>query len=220
MNCPHAVLLCLVSLSPLVAAACERPLIVEDAKAMQVRAFFQAEHKKVVTFLGYSGAGYEDRAAMLQRAAGVLDRYQPASTIVNIGATPEGIGAVYEIAKQKGFRTAGVVSSQARDSNTALAPCVDVVFYVQDATWGGFLPGTLRLSPTSAAMIENSDVVVAIGGGAVARDELMVARKAGKKTRFFPADMDHHLAIEKAGRNGQRAPTDFRGAAGIAFRKR
>ena len=96
---------------------------------------------------------------------------------------PQGIGAVYDLAKRQGFLTSGIVSTQAKESKAALSPQVDIVFYVKDDTWGGLLPGTERLSSTSTAMVENSDVIVAIGGGEVARDELIAAKRLGKRLR-------------------------------------
>jgi hypothetical protein len=65
--------------------------------------------------------------------------------------------------------------------------------------------------------VDVSDRLVAIGGGEVARDELVAARSAGKDTMFIPADMNHRIAIEKAAKKGQTPPTDFRGAADAAF---
>jgi hypothetical protein len=178
-----------------------------------IRAFFTGKGMTVLTFLGYSETEYENKAMMLEQATRILDQFDPKKTIVNIGATPEGIGAVYEVAKQKGFLTTGIVSTQAKESNATLSPCVDIVFYVRDSTWGGFRPGTWELSPTSKAMVENSDVLVAIGGGEVARDELIAAKQAGKRIQFIPADMNHHIAREKALKKEQPAPTDFRGEA-------
>lgn len=183
------------------------------ATPQEIRAFFNAKGRKVLTFTGYSDSGYEDEAAMLEHAAQILDRADPEKTIVNIGATPNGIGAVYEIAKRKGFLTTGIVSTQARDNGIALSPYVDVVFFVEDAAWGGFIPGTTRLSPTSAAMVENSDLMVAIGGGEIVRDELIAARQSGKVVQYIPADMNHRAATERASKQGKPAPTDFRGAA-------
>ena len=89
---------------------------------------------------------------------------------------------MYELAKQRGFTTSGIVSTQARESNATLSPCVDHVFFVQDPSWGGFVEGSERLSPTSAALVDVSDHLVAIGGGEVARDELVAATRAGKNT--------------------------------------
>lgn len=200
-----------------IALGCDQPSTIRDASPEEIRAFFKGKNMEVLTFLGYSGAEYENKAAMLEQAALVLDKFDPGTTIVNIGATPEGIGAVYDTAKRKGFLTAGIVSTQARENKIKLSPCVDLVFYVRDATWGGFMSGTQRLSPTSTAMVENSDVIVAIGGGEVARDELIAATRSGKKVQFIPADMNHEIAREKALRKRQPPPTDFRGAAATVF---
>jgi shikimate kinase len=70
-----------------------------------------------------------------------------------------------------------------------------------------------RLSPTSAAIVAKSDSFVAIGGGDVARDEMLAARRAGKPVIFIPADMNHRIAREKARQDGLPEPTDFRGSA-------
>jgi len=179
----------------------------------KIRNYFREQGKYVLTFLGFSGAGYQDPSALLRTAETILARRKPEKTIVNIGATPEGIGAIYSLAKEKGFQTTGIVSSQAREADVALSPDVDRFFYVQDAYWGGKVPGTDRLSPTSQLMVEVSDELVAIGGGAVARDELEAAKKLGKKVRFIPMDLDHEIAREKARKEGLPEPSDFRGEA-------
>ena len=102
--------------------------------------YFRRPGMTVLTFLGYSAADYEGKEAMLAAASHVLDQYPAAITIVNIGAAEPGIGAVYDMAKRKGYSTSGIVSSQAKKENVPLAPCVDHVFYVDDDTWGGKLP--------------------------------------------------------------------------------
>jgi hypothetical protein len=68
-------------------------------------------------------------------------------------------------------------------------------------------------------MVENSDVLIGIGGGEVSRDELMAAKRSGKAVRFFPADMNHQKARDKAKKKGLPEPTDFGGAAGEAFKR-
>jgi hypothetical protein len=177
----------------------------------------RARGLQVLTFAGYSGTGYQDAAAMQALAGRILDAEDPAQVLVNAGGTAEGIGAVYRLAKGRGFATLGIVSTLARDAGVALSPCVDLVFFVPDTTWGGLLPAAdgrpARLSPTSQAMVQASDRMVAIGGGEVARDELLAARALGKPVAFHPADFDHGLALDKARRQGRPAPTDFRGAA-------
>jgi hypothetical protein len=184
-----------------------------------VRSYFKTQRKTVLTFMGYSGAGYEDPVAMREAASHVLKRYSPSRTIVNIGATADGIGAVYELAVQRGFATTGIVSTQARADAVALSPCVRQVFYVADSSWGGQLPDGQGLSPTSQAMVTSSDAVVAIGGGEVTRDEFLAARRAGKKTRFIAADMHHGAAVDKAASRGQAAPSDFGGALAASLRR-
>lgn len=188
------------------------------ATADDVVAAVRARGLQVLTFAGYSGAGYQDDAAMQALAARILDGEDPARVLVNAGGTAEGIGAVYALAKARGFATLGIVSTLARDEGVALSPCVDTVYFVPDASWGGLDAATGRLSPTSQAMVQASDRLVAIGGGEVARDELLAARALGKPLQFHAADMQHASAIDKARRKGQPVPTDFRGAAHAALR--
>jgi hypothetical protein len=175
--------------------------------------FFKGRRKTVLTFAGFSGAGYEEPERMLALAADALDDADPATTIVNAGATTDGIGAVYELAKARGFETAGVVSTQAIEHDEPISTFVDHVFFVLDKSWGGFLEDGETLSPTSACMVAVSDVMVAIGGGAVARDELLEARRRSKKIVVHAADMNHETARKKAEKRGRPEPTDFRGAA-------
>ena len=188
-----------------------------DADSAQIGRFFAAQGRRVLSFLGYSDSGYEDPAAMLAHAERVLDEFDARDTLVNIGATPSGIGAVYELARRRGFMTTGIVSTQARETSVPLSPFVEVVFFVADARWGGLLPGSSRLSPTSQAIVENSDLIVAIGGGTVARDELDAALRAGKTTRFIAAEMNHQVALAAAARMGLPPPSEFRGAADTRF---
>jgi hypothetical protein len=211
----RALVLLLLYVLAFIAPAFGQTATVKSVTIEDIRAFFKKEQKTVLTFVGYSGAGYEHEAEMGKQAERILGEYNPAKTIVNIGATPDGIGTIYEIAKRKGFLTTGIVSSQARQYK--VSPYVDHVFYVQDKTWGGFMGGTEELSPTSKAMVENSDIIIGIGGGEVARDELVAAKRLGKKVRFIPADMNHQKAREGARKKKLPEPTNFRGAAHAAF---
>lgn len=210
-----ALVLLLLYVLAFIAPAFGQTATVKSVTIEDIRAFFKKEQKTVLTFVGYSGAGYEHEAEMRKQAERILGEYNPAKTIVNIGATPDGIGAIYEIAKRKGFLTTGIVSSQARQYK--VSPYVDHVLYVEDKTWGGFMGGTEELSPTSKAMVENSDIIIGIGGGEVARDELVAAKRLGKKVRFIPADMNHQKARESARKKKLPEPTNFRGAAHAAF---
>ncbi|MBT3586558.1 MAG: nicotinate-nicotinamide nucleotide adenylyltransferase [Halobacteriovoraceae bacterium] len=178
----------------------------------EIRKFFKDKGKKVITFMGYSGAGYQDEAKMLEQARKILSKADPKKTIINIGATTDGIGKVYELAKKMGFETTGVVSEMAKKYG-GLSPYSDTSFYVKDDSWGGYRKGSKTLTDTSKAMIENSDLVVSIGGGAVSADEFDAARAMGKDAIFFEADLDHKIATNKAKKNSQPLPKDFKGDA-------
>lgn len=199
------------------ATACKGPAEVREAQPTAVKAYVLKAGKSVLTFGGYSASGYEDLQAMIARAERELATRNPADTLVNIGATAVGIGAVYDVAKRMGFTTMGIVSSLARDGKVELSRCVDLVFYVPDASWGGRLPQSERLSPTSEAIVEVSDTYIAIGGGEVARDELLAVRQAGRPAVFVPADTNHRIARERARKANRPEPTDFRGAAHSAL---
>lgn len=196
--------------------ACDTAAPTAVVSSVTVSSFVEQQRKEVLTFVGYSGAGYEAPATMLAHASRVLDAQDPGQTLVNIGATAEGIGMVYELARAKGFNTIGIVSTLARDEGVPISPCVDFVFFIPDSQWGGRLSGSNRLSPTSAAIVANTTTLVAIGGGDIARDELLAARRAGKSVTFLAADMNHQIAIDKAQSKGLPEPTDFRGSAHTA----
>jgi hypothetical protein len=186
---------------------------VHDATPDEVRQFFVRQNKNVITFLGYSGAGYENVDKMIEEARSFLSHHPPQTTIVNIGATSSGIGAVYPIAQKMGFQTTGIVSTQAKEYSEEISPHVDTTFFVSDETWGGFIANTNTLSPMSEAMVHCTDVIISIGGGAVSCDELTAAIRLGKTVKYIPAEMNHQVAIAKARKSSQPIPIDFRGEA-------
>ena len=208
---------CAAPVPPGASDVCNGPGDLREAGQASIAEFIRSEHKTVLTFTGYSGAGYEELDVMLARASSILEAQEPEKVLINIGATAAGIGAVYELAKKTGFTTMGIVSTLARDERAELSNCVDHVFYVRDDTWGGRVPGSAELSPTSAAIVALSSSFVAIGGGDVTRDEMIAARNAGKPVTFIPADLSHETAREKARKKGEPEPTDFRGSAHAAL---
>jgi tetratricopeptide (TPR) repeat protein len=171
--------------------------------------------QKVVTFCGFSGTGYEDPVEVERIVREQLARFTAQTTIICAGATAEGIGMVYPIARRKGFCTIGIVSSLAEAEGVAMSDDVEVVYIIKDDSWGG-RRGT-RLSPTSEAMVEACDEMIGIGGGAIARDELEEARRRGKAVTFIPAETNHARAAEKARKAGKPPPADFRGEAYTLF---
>ncbi|ARN22085.1 hypothetical protein [Piscinibacter gummiphilus] len=181
----------------------------------ELRLWVAGRGKHVLTFLGYSGAGYETPDGMLADAEAVLASHDPDRVIVNVGATAIGIGAVYVPARQRGFETLGIVSSRALKGNARWSPAVDHVFVIEDDTWGG-TDADGHLHPTSAAIVAVSDELVAIGGGDISRAELWAGRGAGKPCRFIPAEFEHELALRWAREAGRSAPSHFASVIGEA----
>jgi len=187
--------------------------------AEEVIAFFLRQRKTVLTFYGYSGMGYEDEKAMLAIARKVLSRYSPETTLVNIGVTSVGIGAVYPLAKSMGFTTTGIVTNQALDHPAGISEAVDHISFVADKQWGGNLPYSDQLSPTSKAMVECSDILVGIGGGGISEAEMLAGKAQGKPVYFYPADMNHTRAFQRAKKMGLPPPESFDSGNPDLFKK-
>ena len=152
--------------------------------------------KTVHTFVGYSGAGYENEKEVLAYARKILKTLDPSKTVINISTNDDGIGAIYKLAKEMGFQTSGVVSSQAIGVAEITKFC-DVCILVKDETWGGIDPATGELSPTSKVMVGVSDALHGIGGNDVSKDELTAAVNMGKPVTFKPANMGKAYALKK-----------------------
>ena len=136
-----------------------------------------------------------------------------------IGATSVGVGEVYRVAKANGFETAGIVSTEALQDPGGISDSVDHVCFIQDTQWGGKLPNSDELSPTSRAMVDSSDILVAIGGNDISRDEVMEGKKQGKPVQYFPAEMNHEAMIRYAKRRGMPPPESFMGSLHDALGK-
>jgi hypothetical protein len=182
------------------------------------QAFFKHFNKRVLTFLGYS-VGYENQEAMLAIVRKGLSKILPDTVLINIGATASGIGAVYPLSKAMGFTTTGIVSSVAAKNMENISEAVDYVCFVADTQWGGKVKGTNQLSPTSQAMVTCSDVLVAIGGGDVTRDELTAGKTLGKPVYFYPAEVSHEYLLRRARERNEPPPESFWGAAHEVFGK-
>ncbi len=181
--------------------------------------FIKSRGKVVLTFFGYSGMGYEDEKAMLHIAQEVLSRYLPEKTIVNIGGNEIGIGAIYPLAKSMRFETTGVASIMVLSYPAEISESVDHICFIKDRQYGGKLPNSDDVSPTSKAMVDCSDILVAIGGNEISRDELLEGKKQGKPIQYFPADVNHERAIRRAKYLGSTPPVSFLGAVHDVFGK-
>jgi hypothetical protein len=200
----------------LLASAAGPRSIVHPANADAAIIRISEAGRSVVTFVGFSGTGYEDAAAVERVIAKLLDDLSPTSVLICAGATPEGIGAVYPLARKRGFTTIGIVSALAEKEGATFSKDVDTVFVIADDTWGG-LNTDGKLSQTSSAMVGAADEMIAIGGGEIARDEIAAAMAMGKRVRYIVADMNHAAAIRKAKEMRQSEPDDFRGPVHAYF---
>lgn len=189
--------------------ACPR----NKASCGQVKRYFKRQGKRVVTFLGFSASGYNNFDAVQDIAKTILDRYDPAKTIINGGATEDGIGFIYRLAKTGGFSTSGIVSMEAKRTGASMSQYVDRIFYIPGQRWGGYIDGTRKLSPVSDLTVRVSDDVYLLGGGEISAIEGHAAKLLGKNVSFFPAEMDHSTAIIRAKRRNLPPPQDFKGAA-------
>jgi len=180
--------------------------------------FFKDLGKTVVTFYGFS-IKYHDGEGMLKIVREELLKYSPETTLVNMGATIGGLGAAYSLAKSMEFITTGIVSTEALDNVDDISESVDHVCFIKDKQWGGNMPSSNELSPTSKAMVACSDILIAIGGGKIVRDELLAGQEQGKPVQYFAAEMDHELAIHRAERMGLAPPQSFMGSAYDVFGK-
>ena len=182
----------------------------------ETSAFFRSQRKTIVTFLGYS-VHYENEKAMLKIAEDVLAGHSPETSLINIGATHDGVGAIYPIAEAMGFTTTGIVSSLAIQYLDDISAAVDHVCFVKDNQWGGKLPNSKDLSPTSQAMVACSDIFVGMGGGKISRDEMIAGRERGKPIHFYPAEINYKYWIRRAQKMNLPPPDSFWGAAHEVF---
>ncbi|PLX29382.1 MAG: hypothetical protein C0582_05760 [Alphaproteobacteria bacterium] len=180
----------------------------------------QVGKREVITFIGYSGRGYQNPEKMLKQARIFLSMRSPQEAVVNIGVTPEGIGAIYPLAKKMGFETFGIVSTQASDYLDGVKN-VDHPYLVRDETWGGYQNSSqIKLNPTSAAMVAVSDVMVAYGAGDIGLAELRAGQSYGKTIKAYVYDENHEKSINKALKAGKEAPKIFHLPAFAEFSKR
>ena len=180
--------------------------------------FFKRKGKIVITFFGYS-IEYQDKENMFRIVREVLSQYTPEKTLVNIGATTGGLGAAYPLIKSLGFVTAGIVSTEALAYPDDISDAVDHICFIKDNQWGGKLPDSNELSPTSKAMVACSDVLVAIGGGEISLQELLAGKEVGKPIQYYPAEISHASAIRHAQNRGLPQPENFWGSVHDVFGK-
>ncbi len=205
---PYALLTALFLLPVLLPAAVKAEIIEVTTAQEAIQQFKEwFPDKKVLTFVGFSGKGYQDFEGVKTEATEVLNQHPASEWVVNIGGTQDGIGGLYPLLRDLGYNTTGIVSQQVvveRDNpeNPLIEefPHVGRVVVVADEGWGGFSKTAFRLSPTSRAMVGVTDSMVAFGGGGVGRDEMIAALMQTHKKiefRFFPYEMSHSVKLGK-----------------------
>jgi hypothetical protein len=187
--------------------------------ASSIRRFFEGLRAHVVCFSGYGELGYQQDGVVKEVAAGVLADWAPRDLIVLTGTLlrtggQDGIAAVYEFARERGIRTAGIHPSAAQRfwETHRVSPWCDDVFFVEDGSWGGYLEGGSQPSPTLRVHLSVADELVVIGGGKHAADELKAFVEHGRRVRYFAAQM-HHLTTQEWARGAGAEIRDLRGAA-------
>lgn len=185
----------------------------------EAQIFFKSMKKTVVTYFGYSSI-YENEEEMLTIVKKTLAEYSPETTLINFGVTTSGLGALYPIAKEMGFTTTGIVTTLALEYPDEISKYVDHICFIKDTQWGGKLPHSKELCPTSQAMIACSDILIGIGGNEVVRDELLFGKELGKPIQFYPADINHEWWSLRQRQRGLLPPASFKGAAHEVFGKK
>lgn len=169
----------------------------EPLKADEVIEMITKRNKKVYTLFGYSALDYEDKDELINKLRSELETLSSAEYIICIGATEEGIGLGYKVAKDLGFETIGVVSTQALSYSGKFSDFVDMIYIVNDDLWGGFVPYSNKLAETTKTFLSISDTISAYGGGANTAITLEQADKLGIKTKFTPMQMSAEKAKKK-----------------------
>lgn len=166
------------------------------------------------SIFGFSGLGYRHPDDVMQAVENDLRQLNPDITTVAIGATEEGIGAAYKVARDLGFTTLGIVSSKSIVYDGRYSDFVDEVVIVHDTEWGGYVPGSTDMTPTTQVFVKGSDSIAAYGGGQITAVSIREAKKRGVKVTYTPAEMNPDN-IERDNANASEA--ELRGAAYAAW---
>jgi len=145
--------------------------------------------KYVMVFSGYSGLGYADKAALKKQISEILQtkisQYGAENIVVVAGATSEGIGMVYQLAKAHGIGTLGIVSIMAQHHAEISSACDEIVYVPDPAGSWKVLDDKGHSWMTYAA--SKNGIFLAFGGGEVTLSELHEANQKRIPCFIFPA---------------------------------
>lgn len=142
-----------------------------------------------VVFVGHSGKGYIEpeavRADMQQRLESIMQRtgMDPGQMMVLAGATPEGIGLVYEVAQTLNLPAMGIVAEAGAQWVSPHCPDVITVRNADANDWGTRLPESGEEMTVTALRIATAagqgGELIAFNGGPQAFEEALAAAHAG-----------------------------------------
>lgn len=190
-----------------------KPLNVNTA-VRRIRRDFSGH--KIHSLFGYSQLEYEHPDELERAVIRDLIDMDPDEYAIAIGATPYGIGNLYPVVKELGYRTLGIVASKAIGQNEECVDGVDEIFVVRDTNWGGYRWNTTGgglLAPTTRVFLGASDSLGAYGGGGITAVALKEAKRRGIPVTYRPFEMNHEIAKMLQAQRGDDSPIDFRGPA-------
>lgn len=153
------------------------------------------KNKHILVFSGFSQLGYRDipslEKALNEIISNAIQDHGINHLCVAAGATSEGIGRVYEIAKSWNIATLGIVSEQAKSNASSTAKNCDEVIYVPDPTGSWKTLDNEGKSymvyvATKKESISRTGEFLAFGGGKITLSELNDAETLNIKPRVFP----------------------------------
>lgn len=155
-------------------------------------------NKRVIVFGGFSGLGYENidelKSTIKNRIEKDIEKYGKDNIAVVAGATGDGIGVCYEIAKSLNIATYGIVSEAGKEWG-ADKYC-DKTFFVPDpnGTW------QVLNEKGSSYMVDianNNGSLVYYGGGEVAVSEIKEAKQRGIETEINTSFNPNPIQVKK-----------------------
>lgn len=151
--------------------------------------------KYAIVFAGFSGLEYAAADRVDTHVRAILDekiaQYGKDNLVAVAGATEEGIGRIYAIAKSLGIATLGIVSTEAEKWDVPISPYCDKVIYVPDpkGTWEVNAEDgesyTVKAAWISRMRGGLGGCLVLLGGGDVAVTELKQAWAKKIPTQVF-----------------------------------
>jgi hypothetical protein len=190
----------------------------KTSRPATIAKYLRSRHKRIITFAGFGELGYQDPSIVGAVARGVFLSHERASLLV-VASTllrtsgQDGVAAVYPIAAQHQIESVGVHPSIALQFSQTHRPSphASKTFIVSDRSWGGVLQNGSP-SPTLTVLLSISDLLVVIGGGKHASQELAAFLRADKAVLYVPAEMNHDAAREWTAR-ARVDIGDFKGEA-------